>query len=180
LQPRRRPRLLARRDPGDPPRRDARAVVPDADRPADPRGAAAPLGQARRRVQAALGRGGRVMAAPARLKELLTRVGAHLSSRTVHNLNAALNYLAAGRWMAARGFDTSRRAAHRFDTYAAIARELGAAPVLYLEFGVHRGESIRRWAELLPGTGCRFIGFDSFEGLPEDWTALDRKGTFST
>ncbi|MDC0671281.1 TylF/MycF/NovP-related O-methyltransferase [Nannocystis radixulma] len=120
------------------------------------------------------------MGAPARLKELLTRVGANLSSRTVHNLNAALNYLEAGRWMAARGFDTSRRAAHRFDTYAEIAAALGAAQVLYLEFGVHRGESIARWAELLPGTGCRFVGFDSFEGLPEDWTALDRKGTFST
>lgn len=120
------------------------------------------------------------MGAPARLKELLTRVGARLSSRTVHNLNAALNYVEAGRWMAARGFDTSRRAAHRFDTYAAIARELGPAQVLYLEFGVHRGESIARWSELLQGTGCRFVGFDSFEGLPEDWTVVDRKGTFST
>lgn len=120
------------------------------------------------------------MGAPARLKELLTRVGARLSSRTVHNLNAALNYLEAGRWMAARGFDTSRRAVHRFDTYARIAAALGEAQVLYLEFGVHRGESIARWSELLPGTGCRFVGFDSFEGLPEDWTVVDRKGTFST
>lgn len=120
------------------------------------------------------------MGAPARLKELLTRVGARLSSRTVHNLGAALNYLEVGRWMAAHGFDTSRRAAHRFDIYAEVARALGPAQVLYLEFGVHRGESIGRWAELLPGTGCRFVGFDSFEGLPEDWTAIDRKGTFST
>lgn len=120
------------------------------------------------------------MGAPARLKELLTRVGARLSLGTSHNLNAALNYLEVGRWMAARGFDTSRRAAHRFDTYAAIAEALGPAQVLYLEFGVHRGESIGRWAELLPGTGCRFVGFDSFEGLPEDWTVIDRKGTFST
>ncbi|HEY8375658.1 MAG TPA: TylF/MycF/NovP-related O-methyltransferase [Nannocystis sp.] len=120
------------------------------------------------------------MSAPARVKELLTRVGAHLSSRTVHNLNAALNYLEVGRWMKARGFDTSRRANHRFEIYAAVARELGAAQVLYLEFGVHRGESIARWAELLPGPGCRFVGFDSFEGLPEDWTVIDRKGAFST
>lgn len=114
------------------------------------------------------------------LKELLTRVGARLSSRTVHNLNATINYVEVGRWMAARGFDTSKRAAHRFEIYEQIARELGGAQVLYLEFGVHRGESIARWAELLQGTGCRFVGFDSFEGLPEDWTVIDRKGTFAT
>lgn len=120
------------------------------------------------------------MGAPGRVKELLTRVGARLSSRTVHNLNAALNYLEIGRWMAARGFDTSRRASHRFEIYAEVARALGPAQVLYLEFGVHRGESIARWAELLENPACRLVGFDSFEGLPEDWTAVDRKGTFST
>ncbi|MDC0718581.1 TylF/MycF/NovP-related O-methyltransferase [Nannocystis bainbridge] len=113
-------------------------------------------------------------------KGLLTRIGARLSSRTVHKFNAALNYVEVGRWMAARGFDTSRRAAHRFEIYEQIARELGEARVLYLEFGVHRGESIARWSELLQGPGCRLVGFDSFEGLPEDWTAIDRKGTFST
>lgn len=120
------------------------------------------------------------MGVPVRFKELLTRVGARLSPRAIHNLNAALNYLEVGRWMQARGFDTSRRAGHRFEIYEQVARELGDAAVLYLEFGVHRGESIARWASLLPGRSCRFFGFDSFEGLPEDWTVEDRKGTFST
>lgn len=120
------------------------------------------------------------MKASVRLKELLTRVGARLSSRTIHNLNATLNYLEVGRWMAAQGHDTSRRVDHRFELYARVARELGPAKVLYLEFGVHRGESIARWAELLEGPGCKLVGFDSFEGLPEDWTLEDRKGTFST
>lgn len=115
-----------------------------------------------------------------RVKEWLTRVGARVSPRVVHNLNAALNYVEVGRWMAAHGFDTSRRAGHRFEIYEQVARELAGAQVLYLEFGVHRGESIARWAELLRGTGDRLVGFDSFEGLPEDWTIADRKGTFST
>lgn len=120
------------------------------------------------------------MTVPNRLKEWLTRVGARVSPKVVHNLNAALNYVEVGRWMATRGFDTSRRARHRFEIYEKVARELGAARVLYLEFGVHRGESIARWAELLRGPDCRLVGFDSFEGLPEDWTLADKKGTFST
>jgi hypothetical protein len=120
------------------------------------------------------------VAVPARLKEALTRIGSRLSQRAIHNLNAAINYLEVGRWMTARGFDTSRRVGHRFEIYEAIARSLGGARVLYLEFGVHRGESIARWATLLRGPDCRLVGFDSFEGLPEDWNLADRRGTFST
>ena len=113
-------------------------------------------------------------------KRLLTRVGARLSVRAIHRLNAVINYLEVGRWMAAQGFDTSRRVLDRRETYQTIAEGLGDVPVLYLEFGVHRGESIRIWSELLKNSGTRLFGFDSFEGLPEDWTAIDGKGTFST
>lgn len=114
------------------------------------------------------------------MKNLLTRIGARLSVRAVHRLNAVINYLEVGRWMAAQGFDTSRRVLDRRETYQKIAETLGDVPVLYLEFGVHRGESIRIWSELLINRGTRLYGFDSFEGLPEDWTAIDGKGTFST
>lgn len=47
---------------------------------------------------------------------------------------------------------------------------------LVCEFGVFRGESIRLIAEALPGR--RVHGFDSFEGLPEDWTDGFPRGTF--
>jgi hypothetical protein len=55
--------------------------------------------------------------------------------------------------------------------------------VLYLEFGVWQGDSIRQWAGLLKHTDCRLHGFDSFEGLPEEWNAhgsILKKGHFST
>ena len=43
---------------------------------------------------------------------------------------------------------------------------VGEAPGLRLEFGVWRGNSIRRCAERYPRQ--RWVGFDSFEGFPDD------------
>ncbi|MGI6455570.1 MAG: TylF/MycF/NovP-related O-methyltransferase [bacterium] len=61
---------------------------------------------------------------------------------------------------------------HRFDLYRHVNEDiLKSIPVDYLEFGVYRGESIRKWLELNPNEGSRFYGFDSFEGLPEDGAA---------
>ena len=55
--------------------------------------------------------------------------------------------------------------------------------VLYLEFGVFHGSAIRYWSKALRHPEARLHGFDSFEGLPEDFDVLDgpnRKGFFST
>jgi predicted O-methyltransferase YrrM len=47
----------------------------------------------------------------------------------------------------------------------------------YLEFGVYRGASLRYMAARLPQQEIH--GFDSFEGLPEDWLH-NARATFST
>jgi O-methyltransferase len=63
--------------------------------------------------------------------------------------------------------------------YDHIAGAIGDVPIDYLEFGVHQGKSIASWSGLNACPESRFIGFDSFEGLPEAWAA-HQAGHFST
>jgi len=59
-------------------------------------------------------------------------------------------------------------------------RVLGKKPVDYLEFGVAGGESFRAWLQLSSHAQSRFFGFDSFEGLPENWQSDSPRGAYST
>ena len=55
--------------------------------------------------------------------------------------------------------------------------------ITLLEFGVSKGQSIATMAKRFVNPQSRFVGFDSFEGLPEDWDIGYQtlaKGTFST
>ncbi len=64
------------------------------------------------------------------------------------------------------------------DTYDTLRHAVSAAPSkgMMLEFGVHRGNSIRFIAGLTERT---VHGFDSFEGLPEGWKDLPA-GSYTT
>jgi Macrocin-O-methyltransferase (TylF) len=67
----------------------------------------------------------------------------------------------------------------RDQLFELVAAEVGADPALYLEFGVADGAATRTWSRLLTNQETVIHGFDSFEGLPEQW--MDRpSGMFST
>jgi O-methyltransferase len=55
---------------------------------------------------------------------------------------------------------------------------LAQKPIHYLEFGVASGTSFAWWIKANQHPGSRFVGFDTFEGLPEDWHFF-KKGAFS-
>jgi O-methyltransferase len=71
----------------------------------------------------------------------------------------------------------------RYDLYADIQSKLLAEePIDYLEFGVRYGDSLFKWSAINAHPNSRFIGFDSFEGLPENWVSVTgeaKKGAFS-
>jgi hypothetical protein len=52
-------------------------------------------------------------------------------------------------------------------------------PIDYLEFGVAGGGTLRYWVGLNENEMSRFFGFDSFQGLPEDWQPGKPKGYFN-
>jgi hypothetical protein len=54
------------------------------------------------------------------------------------------------------------------------------AKITYIEFGVHKGYSMEYFAKRNRNKDSLFIGLDSFEGLPEDWGSIIKKGAFNT
>jgi hypothetical protein len=113
-------------------------------------------------------------------KEVLTQAGAACSLSTLLTFNSVFNYLWVGHWMKSRGFRVLRRVESREQVFETAAREIRDRAVLYLEFGVNRGASIRTWSGLLRNPRSNLHGFDSFEGLPESWDLSAPKGDFAS
>ncbi len=72
--------------------------------------------------------------------------------------------------------------ASRFDLYDAVARIIAkpalTIPILYLEFGVASGTSLSHWVRNDNHPESLFVGYDTFEGLPEDWGRIP-KGAYT-
>ncbi len=59
-----------------------------------------------------------------------------------------------------------------------IDKEQLTQPINYIEFGVAAGESFKWWLAQNKHAESRFYGFDTFDGLPEDWGPF-KKGSFT-
>jgi len=79
----------------------------------------------------------------------------------------------------------TERFPHAYDArdsfWSNIVERIGSTEsVLFLEFGVYRGESMRWFSRSFINSNSLFFGFDTFTGLPEDWEVRNLPlGTFS-
>lgn len=112
------------------------------------------------------------------LTSVLTRTGRWTNPGNTR-LRSALSYLIVGRWLDQNGMRVDNVVPGRFQVFDAAVPYLGNRSILYAEFGVYTGETVRYWSKLLRDESAVLHGFDSFEGLPEDW-GFHSKGTFST
>lgn len=115
-----------------------------------------------------------------RVQDHIKKRLATLGMRPSYRLEAIHYLLRFGEWLRQQGEITS------FDNGYALYQHLNqeviqAQAIDFLEFGVYNGYSLKIWLDLHQHPQSRFFGFDSFEGLPEDWQMFTRtmpKGTF--
>jgi len=98
----------------------------------------------------------------------------HLTSLDL--LNANVDFEAFSRAVRTN----AKRFPDRSSLFHWLNESLSDQPIDYLEFGVAAGDSMRIWVGLNNHPDSRFFGFDTFEGLPEDWTRTKPAGTFDT
>ncbi len=98
---------------------------------------------------------------------------------TAKPMKLSANTLFLSRWIARQDkktilndFYTAKRDhSKRYKLYQDVLekQQLENEPVYYLEFGVFGGSSFQWWMNHAKHPDNRFYGFDTFEGLPEDW-----------
>jgi len=69
----------------------------------------------------------------------------------------------------------------RYQLYDTVAQHyaLDTKEILYMEFGVAAAHSFKWWLAKNNHPASEFHGFDTFEGLPEDWGRHFKKGDMS-
>jgi hypothetical protein len=123
------------------------------------------------------------------LKDLLlaSRLGILLAPLR-HVLRFFLNFSLLSSWIAKHNrltpftdfYHPFRRYEDRvkLHEYIVAQENFDTRPIHYFEFGVAGGYSFRWWSGACTNSDSAFFGFDTFEGLPEDWHFF-KKGDMS-
>lgn len=112
------------------------------------------------------------------MSSLTKAIAATLFPRYSRSVDLVNNNAKLQRWIKAVPAAVPRLS-DRQALYSYLAEHmLKECAIDYLEFGVYRGDSIRAWLGLNAHKESRFIGFDSFEGLPEHWSGSFGAGAF--
>lgn len=110
-----------------------------------------------------------------KIKGILYKVGVHnfIPYKTFHflaHLGFASAWISKNKVTAFNDFYTgSIEMDKRYDLYDFIIESEQIEAIDYLEFGVSKGLSFRKWVEKNQNPVSTFHGFDTFTGLPEAW-----------
>jgi hypothetical protein len=113
-------------------------------------------------------------------RQLCLNLGSVLPGSILRQSVEISEALEMGHWLKKASFNCEKLAPTREDIFKRLAGTIATRNVLYMEFGVWQGASMRLWSELLKNPASHLHGFDSFEGLPEEWIDGYSKGHFST
>lgn len=96
-------------------------------------------------------------------------------------MNSAYGAYEIGAWLRSQKLRVPKRVEDRSELFELAAQDLESCDSpLYLEFGVYQGASLRWWTQRMKSSSMMFFGFDSFQGLPQDWTLGYSRGHFAT
>jgi O-methyltransferase len=120
------------------------------------------------------------------IKNILLLLRLHvLLGFLIRPLSFLSNFLALSRWAAKQpkniykdSFSLVRNYERRYDLYRHVIEQenLRDSEITYIELGVCWGVSFKWWMQNNENVNSRFYGFDTFEGLPEDWGLFYKSG----
>ncbi len=101
-----------------------------------------------------------------------------LGRRIVARLRGLLDHVEFGAWLKARRLTGGFGLDGRDRVHDVVINLAPHERLLYLEFGVYKGTTIKYWASRVSHSSARFWGFDSFQGLPTAWRLDSPRGRF--
>ncbi|MGH7906995.1 MAG: class I SAM-dependent methyltransferase, partial [Candidatus Binataceae bacterium] len=113
-------------------------------------------------------------------KKTILRLSSIAPAAATRNLRRACDLIDSAHWLRNHSmYPAAASLPDNYQVFELMAREISHRVVLYLEFGVWAGASLRYWSGLLKNPGSMLHGFDSFQGLPEDWRSDHPRGRFA-